>query len=184
MRHQVAMRKLGRTATHRQALLKNMASSLIMHGRIRTTVEKAKELRRVAEKLVTIGKKNSLHARRQAFAMLRNNEAVAKLFDAIAPAFSARQGGYTRIYKVGTRPGDAADMALIEYLNEDILSAKVEGKVADEKSAPKKAKKAPAKKIAEKKEAVAPKAKKAVKADAEATDKPARKPRAKKATAE
>lgn len=124
MRHRVAGRKLGRTTAHRKALFRNMAVSLIEEGRIRTTLFKAKELRKVADKLVTLGKSDSLHARRQAFSQLRDREAVTKLFSSIAPAFKARHGGYTRIYRIGERRGDSAPMALIEYLREDFDTAK------------------------------------------------------------
>ena len=188
MRHQVAMRKLGRTASHREALLKNLASALIMNGRITTTLHKAKELRRVAEQLITLGKKGSIEARRQVFAQIRNKDAVKKLFDTVAPAFSARNGGYTRIYQLGVRPGDSAKVAMIEYLREDMLAAKVEGKIADDTKASKKADKAKkaAKKAAAPKKEKAPKAVKAPKAKAAAADeapKAAKKPRAKKAPA-
>lgn len=162
MRHQVSGRKLGRKTAHRTAMFRNMASSLIEHGQIQTTLHKAKELRKIADKLVTLGKENSLHARRQAFDMIRNRDAVKKLFDVVAPAFDTRKGGYTRIVKIGTRLGDAAKMAVIEYLSEDMLAAKVEGKVKEpaKKTKAKKATKkaAPKKEAAEKKE---PKAKKA-----------------------
>lgn len=146
MRHQSAGRKLGRKSAHRQAMLRNMVASLIEHGKIKTTLPKAKELRSVAERMVTLGKKNSLHARRQAFDFMRNKDAVKKLFDQIAPAFEKRAGGYTRIFQLGSRAGDAAKMALIEFLSEDLLSAKVEGKISDE--AGKKSKKAKSEKKA------------------------------------
>lgn len=127
MRHLVAGRKLGRTSAHRKALMRNLAVALIEHGRIRTTLHKAKELRRFADNLVTLGKKDSLHARRLAFDRLRDREAVAKLFQNIAPAFQKRNGGYTRIYHLGpARPGDTAKMALIEYLAEDLLQKTAE----------------------------------------------------------
>ncbi len=149
MRHQVAKRKLGKKSAHRTAMFRNMSASLIEHGRINTTLHKAKELRTVADKLVTIGKENTLHARRKAFNFLRNRDAVQKLFNEVAPAFAKRNGGYTRIYQTVTRVGDAAKMAIIEYLNEDLLTAKVEGKIED----PKSKKKADKKKDAKKKEA-------------------------------
>ena len=163
MRHQVAGRKLGRKSAHRTAMFRNMVSSLIEHGKIKTTLHKAKELRSVAEKMVTLGKQNSLHSRRQAFDFIRNKKAVQKLFDEVAPSFEARKGGYTRIYKLGNRVGDAAKMALIEFLSEDLLSAKVEGKVvekkakAPKKAAPKKAPKKEAKKETKAKKEAAPK---------------------------
>ncbi len=166
MRHGVSGRKLGRTASHRLALFKNMASSLIEHGRIQTTLSKAKELRKYADKLVTLGKQNTLNARRLAYADLGNNQRarqiVQKLFDEIAPAFKDRNGGYTRIYKIGTRRGDGSEIAYIEYLSEDLAknqpatdgkkTAKAAGKAEAKKaSAPKKA--PAAKKTAVKKEA-------------------------------
>lgn len=138
MRHEVAHRKLGRTTTHRLAMLRNMANSLIRQERIQTTLPKAKELRSFAEKLVTIGKHNDLAAKRRAFALLRDRNSVQKLFSQIAPSFEKRNGGYTRIYRLGYRVGDAAPLALIEYLQEDRLSAKVEGKVKETKPKEKK----------------------------------------------
>lgn len=131
MRHRLARRKLGRTASHRLALFRNMSASLIEHGRVRTTLARAKELRGVADRLVTLGKKNTLHARRRVSYFLQNKRAVKKLFKQVAPAFEKRHGGYTRIYHLGPRTGDAANMALIEFLHEDLLSARVEGKVTD-----------------------------------------------------
>lgn len=116
MRHRVDGRKLGRTSAHRKALWANMTSSLIMHEKIETTLPKAKELRRVADRLVTLGKQKSLHARRRAIAITRNPDAVHKLFDVLASRFATRNGGYTRIYKLGNRHGDNAPMCLIEYL--------------------------------------------------------------------
>ena len=159
MRHRVGGRKLGRKTAHRTAMLKNMAVSLIEHGRIQTTLPKAKELRKFADRLVTLGKKDSLHARRLVFDRLRDRTAVTTLFAKIAPSFKARNGGYTRIYKMGARRGDGAEMALIEYLREDIKGAEIAGDVpaktaakkAAKKAAPKK--KAPAKKAATKKAA-------------------------------
>lgn len=116
MRHLVDHRKLGRTASHRRALLRNMAASLIMAERIETTLPKAKELRRVADRLVTLGKRGTLHARRHASRFVHDPEAVKKLFSTLADRFRERQGGYTRIYHYGFRQGDAAEMAAIEYL--------------------------------------------------------------------
>ncbi len=172
MRHQLQGRKLGRTTSHRIAMFRNMASSLIEHGRIRTTLLKAKELRRMADQLVTLGKENTLHARRRAFDLIRNRDAVQKLFNSIAPAFEKRAGGYTRIFHLAKRPGDAAPMAFIEYLGEDLLAAKVEGKVLEAKT-DKKEKKAKAPK--------AEKPKKEAKAATEGEEKPAKKAKAEKA---
>jgi large subunit ribosomal protein L17 len=120
MRHGVSGRKLGVTSTHRAAMFRNMAVALIKHEQITTTLPKAKELRPVAEKLVTLGKRGNLHARRQAYAQLRDETIVAKLFDAIADRYKTRAGGYTRVLKAGVRYGDAADMAIIEFVDRDV----------------------------------------------------------------
>lgn len=116
MRHLKQGRKLGRTTAHRKALMRNLATALFEHERIITTEAKAKELRRVADKLVTLGKRGDLHARRQALKVVRSNAVVRKLFDDVAPRFAERQGGYTRVLRVGFRPGDAAKMAVIELV--------------------------------------------------------------------
>ena len=120
MRHLKQGRKLGRTTAHRKALLRNLATALLEHERIITTEPKAKELRRVADKLVTLGKRGNLHARRQALQVVQSNAVVQKLFNEIAPRFSGRQGGYTRILRLGYRPGDAAAMAVIELVDTHI----------------------------------------------------------------
>lgn len=120
MRHGIAGRKLGVTTSHRKAMFRNMAVALIKHEQITTTLPKAKELRPVVEKLVTLGKRGNLHARRQAFALLRDETIVAKLFSAIAERYKARTGGYTRVLKAGVRYGDAADMAVIEFVERDV----------------------------------------------------------------
>jgi large subunit ribosomal protein L17 len=117
MRHLKQGRKLGRTSAHRKALLRNLATALMEHERIITTEAKAKELRRVADKLVTLGKRGDLHARRQALQVIRSNAVVRKLFDEVAPRFSERHGGYTRVLRLGYRPGDAAAMAVIELVD-------------------------------------------------------------------
>ncbi len=114
MRHRKRTFKLGRTGSHREAMLANMACSLFMEKRIKTTVPKAKGLRRFAEKLITLAKKGDLHARRIAASRMRQPEAVQYLFDELAEVFADRQGGYTRIIKCGTRLGDGADMCFIE----------------------------------------------------------------------
>jgi large subunit ribosomal protein L17 len=119
MRHGVAGRKLGVTTTHRFAMFRNMANALIKHEQITTTLPKAKELRPVAEKLITLGKRGGLHARRQAYAELRDNAMVAKLFTTLADRYKARPGGYCRVLKAGIRYGDAADMAVIELVDRD-----------------------------------------------------------------
>ncbi len=116
MRHLKSGRKLNRTSAHRKALMRNLVTSLIERGRIRTTDAKAKELRQIADRLVTLGKRASLHARRQAAAFVRTRAAVRKLFDEIAPRFANRPGGYTRVIKLGRRVGDAAPISLIEFV--------------------------------------------------------------------
>ena len=120
MRHGVAGRKLGVTSSHRLAMFRNMAVALIKHEQITTTLPKAKELRPVVEKLITLGKRGNLHARRQAFAQLRDDKIVSKLFDTVADRYKARQGGYTRVLRAGMRHGDAADMAVIELVDRDV----------------------------------------------------------------
>jgi large subunit ribosomal protein L17 len=120
MRHGVAGRKLGVTSSHRLAMFRNMAVALIKHEQITTTLPKAKELRPVAEKLITLGKRGGLHARRQAYAQLRDDVIVAKLFSTIADRYKTRSGGYTRVLRAGMRHGDAADMAVIELIDRDV----------------------------------------------------------------
>ncbi len=120
MRHGVAGRKLGVTSSHRLAMFRNMAVALIKHEQITTTLPKAKELRPVAEKLITLGKRGGLHARRQAYAQLRDDVIVTKLFSTIADRYKTRAGGYTRVLRAGMRHGDAADMAVIELIDRDV----------------------------------------------------------------
>ncbi|WP_137156055.1 50S ribosomal protein L17 [Rhizobium sp. FKL33] len=120
MRHGNSGRKLNRTASHRKAMFANMAASLIEHEQIVTTLPKAKEIRPIVEKLVTLGKKGDLHARRQAISQIRSPELVAKLFAAIAPRYANRNGGYLRIMKAGFRHGDNAPLAVIEFVDRDI----------------------------------------------------------------
>ena len=117
MRHGHGLRKLNRTSEHRQAMLRNMMNSLIEHEVIKTTVPKAKELRRVIEPMLTLGKEPSLSNKRLAFDRLRNRDNVAKLFDELGPRYQARPGGYTRILKMGFRVGDNAPMALVELVD-------------------------------------------------------------------
>ena len=119
MRHGVSGRKLNVTSSHRLAMFRNMAVALIKHEQITTTLPKAKELRPVAEKLITLGKRGDLHARRQAYAQLRDDRIVTKLFSALADRYQARPGGYTRVLKAGVRYGDAANMAVIELVDRD-----------------------------------------------------------------
>jgi large subunit ribosomal protein L17 len=130
MRHQKKTVKLGRTAEHRKALLANQVCSLIEHQRIKTTLAKAKAVRPLAEKMVTLGKKGSLHARRTALAVLRQKGAVKKLFEDIAPRSATRNGGYTRIVKLGARKSDSAPVAFIEWVDSPLV---VEEPVAEEK---------------------------------------------------
>ena len=120
MRHQKAGRKLNRTASHRKAMFANMAASLITHEQIVTTLPKAKEIRPIVEKLVTLGKRGDLHARRQAISQIRDVAVVAKLFDAIASRYATRNGGYLRIMKAGYRQGDNAAMAVVEFVDRDV----------------------------------------------------------------
>jgi large subunit ribosomal protein L17 len=134
MRHLKTGRKLNRSGAHRVALFRNLVTALIRHERIRTTDAKAKELRSVAERMVTLGKQATLHARRRAFDKIRDRDAVQKLFRDLAPRFAERAGGYTRIIKLGLRPGDAAAMSLVEWCGSE-----------KEAKRPKKKPKAPAK---------------------------------------
>ncbi len=117
MRHRVSGRKLSRHTKHRELMFRNMLVSLLQHERIRTTLAKGKELRILADKIVTLAKKNTLHARRLAFARLRNETVVKKLFDEIVPKMKDREGGYTRIYKMGWRQGDGAPLSLVELVS-------------------------------------------------------------------
>lgn len=129
MRHRKAGRKLNRTKAHRKAMLRNMVTSLLEHERIVTTVPKAKEARRVADKMITLGKRGDLHARRQALAYIRSDEVVNKLFSELSEQYMDRQGGYTRIIRTGTRAGDAAPMAIIELVDyQEVL----EGETSDD----------------------------------------------------
>ena len=119
MRHARGYRRLNRTHEHRKALFSNMAGSLIEHEQIKTTLPKAKELRPVGEKLITLAKRGDLHARRQAAAMLKQDKDVAKLFEVLGPRYKERNGGYTRVLKAGFRYGDMAPMAIIEFVDRD-----------------------------------------------------------------
>ena len=119
MRHQKDGRKFNRTASHRKAMFRNMVTSFFEHEKIQTTDTKAKELRRIAERLITLGKRGDLHARRQVEAVVRKKPITKKLFEEIAPRFVSREGGYTRITKVGRRRGDAAPLSIIELVSTD-----------------------------------------------------------------
>ena len=119
MRHRHGARKLNRTSTHRKAMFSNMVVSLLTHEQIKTTLPKAKELRRVTDKMITLGKRGTLHARRRAYSYLRDDGTVAKLFSALAERYKDRPGGYTRVLKAGFRYGDSAPMAVIELVDRD-----------------------------------------------------------------
>ena len=116
MRHRKAVRKLNRTSSHRHMMLRNMVTSLLEHERIETTEAKAKEVRGLAERLITLGKRGDLHARRQALSVIKNKKVAHKLFDEIAPRFTGRNGGYTHIFKTRNRPGDGAALAIVELI--------------------------------------------------------------------
>jgi large subunit ribosomal protein L17 len=139
MRHRVHTFKIGKSGAHRRAMLANMVSSLIEHGEIKTTVTKAKEARRMADKMITLGKKGTLHHRRQAIATLRDKKdmlIIKKLFDEIAPGYAERVGGYTRIIRLGTRRGDAAEMCLLQLVEEGAPTLKKKTTPAAEEAAP------------------------------------------------
>ncbi len=137
MRHGFSGRRLNRTSSHRKAMLSNMATALLKHEQIVTTLPKAKELRRVADKMITLGKKDSLHSRRQAIAFLQDETIVKKLFDELAPRYKERNGGYTRVLKAGFRKGDAAPVAVIELVdrNPEAKGAEDKARVAAERAA-------------------------------------------------
>ena len=124
MRHNVRLRKLGRTSSHRRALLRNLTTSLFRHERVRTTVPKAKELRPFAEKLITLARRDDLHARRQVLRQVDDKEVVKKLFGTLGPRFAARPGGYTRTMRLGPRRGDGAEMALVELVGSEAMFKK------------------------------------------------------------
>jgi len=119
MRHRRGLRRLNRSSSHRKAMFANMTVSLLTHEQIKTTLPKAKELRSFADKMITLGKKGTLHARLQAFSFLRDDDAVAKLFETLADRYKDRPGGYTRVLKSGFRYGDSAPMAIIELIDRD-----------------------------------------------------------------
>ena len=119
MRHRMSGRKLNRKSQHRRAMFSNMAAALIKHEQITTTLPKAKELKPIVDKLITLGKKGRLHDRRRAFAMLRDDATTAKLFESLGPRYEERSGGYTRVLKSGFRYGDSAPMAVIELVDRD-----------------------------------------------------------------
>jgi large subunit ribosomal protein L17 len=156
MRHRNSGRQLSRNASHRHALMRNMATSLLRHETIRTTVPKAKELRRVVEPLITMAKVDSLGKRRLAFSRLRDDAVVEKLFADLGPRFKARAGGYTRILKMEPRPGDSADMALMQLVDAPAALAEKSEEPAKGGKAPRKSKKAAAGDDAAASEAEAP----------------------------
>jgi large subunit ribosomal protein L17 len=119
MRHNLGYRKLGRTSGHRRALLRNLATDLFRHERLKTTLPKARELRPFAEKLITLARRDDLHARRQVAQTISDKTVVKKLFDTLGPRFATRPGGYTRALKLGPRPGDGADMAIVELVGSE-----------------------------------------------------------------
>jgi large subunit ribosomal protein L17 len=135
MRHGNAHRKLNRTAEHRKAMFANMAAALIKHEQIVTTLPKAKELRPIVEKLITLGKRGGLHARRQAIAQLRDLAMVRKLFDVIGPRYKDRDGGYTRVLKAGFRYGDNAPVGVIEFIDRDVAAKGLDSGPVQEKRA-------------------------------------------------
>ncbi len=146
MRHRNAGRKLGRKTPHRNSMFRNLVTSLLDKERIRTTLPRAKEVRPIAERMITLGKRESLHARRQALAFVKDPEVVSKLFKTIAPRFSARNGGYTRIIRLGFRQGDGAQMALLELIGSGYKAPKAEEKAKKSKKAKKAEKEPPAEK--------------------------------------
>ena len=134
MRHGMSGRKLNRTSSHRKAMFSNMVTALLKHEQIKTTLPKAKDLRPIAEKIISLGKSGPLHDRRRAFAYLRDDAVVAKLFAVIGPRYKARNGGYTRVLKAGFRYGDCAPMAVIELVDRDLAAKGTDsGPTADKK---------------------------------------------------
>jgi large subunit ribosomal protein L17 len=136
VRHARAGKKLGRDSAHRKALYSNLAGALIEHGRIKTTVTKAKAVRPYAEQMITLARRGDLHARRQATSFLRSRDVVHKLFADVAPLFKDRPGGYTRIIKIGTRPGDSAEMAYIELVDDEYVATQLEERTPEPAAVP------------------------------------------------
>ena len=141
MRHRNGNRKLSRNTSHRRALLRNLVTDFLDHGRLMTTLPKAKEVRPLAEKMITLGKRDNLHARRQVQAFLLRETIAKKVFDTIAPKFADRNGGYSRIIKLGNRKGDGADLAIIELLGSELEVKKAERAAKVEEKQAKKGKK-------------------------------------------
>ena len=151
MRHGNSGRKFSRTKAHRQAMMESVVTALLKHERIKTTVPKAKEARKLADRIITLGKKGSLHARREAFRSVRDTEVITKLFDGLAKRFETRKGGYTRIIRVGLRRGDATEMALLELVDRpesatETEAPEIEAQADEAKGEKAKGEKAPAKK--------------------------------------
>ena len=140
MRHRNSGRKLSRNTSHRRALLRNLVTSLLEHGRLMTTLPKAKEVRPLAEKMISLGKLDSLHARRQVHSYLLKDATAKKVFDTIAPTFADRKGGYSRIIRLGNRKGDGADLAIIELLGSDLEAKKKERAAKEQEKQSKKSK--------------------------------------------
>jgi large subunit ribosomal protein L17 len=136
MRHRVAGKKLGRKTPHRLMMFRNMVTSLLDKERIQTTVERAKAVRPIAEKIITLGKRDSLHARRQALAFVKDPAVVSKLFSTLAPRFAQRPGGYTRIIKLGFRPGDGTQKAIIELIGSEFKPKERKGKAKKSEKTP------------------------------------------------
>ncbi len=185
MRHRNKIRKLGRTKAHRKATLRNLASALIQHQQIKTTLAKAKAAQSVIEKLITNGKKDTVAARRQVFKLLQNHSLVQKLFNEIAPTFAERSGGYTRIIKLGHRDGDAAEMAILQLVGFEPMIVEEKKPSEKKKATPskKKAKKAEEEKPAEEKKAAETEttSEKTEKAEEKKEEKSEKKPAEKKA---
>jgi len=186
MRHRVAGRKLSRHTRHRELMFRNMLVSLLQHERIKTTLAKGKELRSWADNIISLGKQGTLHARRRAFALLRDKEIIRKLFDEIAPKFKDRQGGYTRIYRLGWRQGDGAPLSLVELATyappeEKKKSTIKKAKEVIEKVTPKKKEKAE-KKEKEKEKGKEKKEKKVKKEEKEAPKEKKERPKKKKSS--
>ncbi len=137
MRHRMSGRKLNRTSSHRKAMFSNMAAALLQHEQIKTTLPKAKEMRRIADRMITLGKRGSLHSRRRALSILQDKELVSKLFGPLAERYKDRNGGYTRLVKAGFRYGDSAPMAVIELVDRDVdaKGAKDRARVAEQEAA-------------------------------------------------
>lgn len=164
MRHRSAKVRLSRHTSHRLAMMRNLVTSLIEHERVETTLPKARELKRIADRMITLGKEGTLHARRRALRVIRTKDAVSKLFTELATRFKERAGGYTRLYKLGFRQGDAAPMAIVEYLGFALKVVEESPKGKKKVATPKATKKSSPKEDKEKKTKKAVKAEKPKKA--------------------